>query len=42
VKTVDQVDALADAVAQGPLSDREHSYLLDLADLDAGRARLRR
>ena len=38
----DEVDALAAAMAEGPLSDDEQTYLLDLADIDAGRARMRR
>ena len=36
-----QVDALEAALEKGPLSEREQAYLLDLAELDAGHARLR-
>jgi hypothetical protein len=39
--TPDQIDDLADAMARGPLTEEEQQYLLNLADIDAGHARLR-
>jgi len=40
-ETPAQVDDLESALEKGPLSAREQTYLLDLAELEAGRARLR-
>ena len=40
--TVDSVRELADAMTRGPLDDNDHQYLLDLAELGRGKARLLR
>jgi hypothetical protein len=40
-QTAAEVDVLADALDAGPLSEKEQRYLLDLAEIDSGRARLR-